>query len=110
MYWKQLPLAIRVHQWGERFQEIVKYPSNMGTRNVFYCGVKTRDKQGKLKTFFIKQKMLSFTEDNKPLLSFLEIEEITTIFKGDFVWARMIAECEEETYVRAFFSKGKKKE
>lgn len=110
MYWKQLSLPIRVYQWGERFQTIVKHPASISNRNAFFCGVKTKDKQGKLKTFFVKQKMLSFTEKNMPLLSFMEIEEITTIFKGDFVWARMTAEYEEETYARAFFSKGNKKE
>jgi len=110
MYWKQLSMPIRVYQWGEKFQTIVKHPANISRRNAFFCGVKTKDKQGKLKTFFVKQKMLSFTEDSKPLLSFMEIEEITSIFKGNFVWSRMTAEYGEEIYTRAFFSKGNKKE
>lgn len=109
-YWKQLSIPIKSYQWGERFQEIVNNFENMGRRNAFFCGVKMKDKQGNLKTFFIKQKMLSFTKNNKPLLSFMEIEEITTIFKGDFVWARMTAHYEQETFFRAFFSKGAKKE
>ncbi len=110
VYWKQLSIALKVHQWGERFQRIVKHLGNNCSRNAFFCGVKMKDKQGKLKTFFIKQKILSFTENNKPLFSFMEIEEITTIFKRDFVWARMTAEHGQYTYARAFFSKGQKKE
>jgi len=110
VYWKQLSIAIKVHQWGERFQTIVKHSANACKRNAFFCGVKMKSKQGELKTFFIKQKILNFTKNNKPLLSFMEIEEITTIFKGDFVWSRMTAEYEQKTYARAFFSKGNKKE
>jgi len=110
IYWKQIPMAVKVHQWGERFQKIVKHPANISKRAVFYCGVKTKDAQGRLRTFFIKQKMLSYTKENKPLLSFLEVEEITTIFKGDFIWARMTADYKKVDYVRVFFSKGKKKE
>lgn len=110
VYWKQFSIAIKVHQWGERFQAIIKDLENTSQRNAFFCGVKMKDKEGKLKTFFIKQKILSVTKNNKPLLSFMEIEEITTIFKGDFVWSRMTAHYEQETYVRAFFSKGTKKE
>lgn len=109
-YWKQLSIPIKVHQWGEKFQEIFKDVAHIGQRNTFFCGVKMKDKKGKLKTFFIKQKVLSFAENKKPLLSFMEIEEITTIFKGDFVWSRFTTTTEKETYVRVFFSKGQKKE
>jgi len=110
VYWKQFSIPIKVHQWGNRFQSIVKHPINIGDRMVFYCGVKMKDKQGNIRTFFIKQKLLSFTENNKVLLSFMEIEEITTIFKGDFVWARFTTDYGNENYTRVFFSEGKKKE
>jgi len=111
IYWKQLPMALKVHQWGDRFQEIVQYlPYKGGERMAFYCGVKIRDKQGELRTFFVKQKMLGFAKNNKPLLSFMEVEEVTTIFKGDFVWCRMSAVHEKQAYIRTFFSEGKKKE
>jgi len=110
VYWKQVPLAIKVHHWGDRFQDIVKHPPSVSKRMAFYCGVKTKDKQGKLRTFFVKQKMLSFNKKNKLLLSFLEVEEITAIFKGDFIWARLTANCENQDYTRVFFSEGKKKE
>lgn len=110
-YWKQLPMAVKVHIWGHRFQNLVKNDI-VGEPNqeTFFCGLKIKNKKGKLITFCIKQRVLSFSKKNKPLLSFLEVEEVTTIFKADFMWARFTAKYKNKTYCRAYFSTGKKKE
>lgn len=110
VHWKVLPMAIKVHQWGDRFRNIIKNIHSKDNQNAYFCGVKLKDKWGEMRIFFVKQKILSFTKEGLPLLSLLEIEEITTIFKGDFYWARFSIDDQDQKYCRAFFSKGKKKE
>jgi len=110
VHWKVLPMALKVHQWGDRFRDITKSLRGKGNQNAYFCGVKLKDKWGEMRVFFVKQKMLSLTKDGQPLLSLLEVEEVTTIIKGDFFWARFSTEYQNQKYYRAFFSKGKKKE
>ncbi len=110
VHWNVLPMAIKVHQWGDRFRELISHLKGKGNHNAYFCGVKIKDKWGKLRIFFVKQKILHFTKGGKPLLSFLEMEEITTIYKGDFFWTRFSVDYQDEKHCRAFFSTGKKKE
>ena len=109
-YWKQLPLAIKVHQWGDMFRKALGEQAVTAQQEIFFCGVKSKDKQGKWKVFFLKQKILSTNEAGIPTLSFLDIEEITTIYKSDYVWTRMVAKTDNTTISRAYFQEGKKKE
>jgi len=109
LHWKHLPMAIKVHRWGSRFQQIVGNEVPLIGREVFFCGFKAKTKAGILKTFFAKQKILT-AKNYKPILSFLEIEDITPLFKADFVWGRLTAQHEDQFHVRVFFQVGKKTE
>ena len=108
-YWKHLPLALKVHQWGKRFQKAVNKQIAVVGNEAFYCGVKMKDNWRNWLTFSVKQKILT-AKNGQPMLSFLEIEEISSIYKADFVWGRHIAKNEHLTVCRAFFQNGKKKE
>ena len=62
-----------------------------------------------MRTLFIKQRILVANE-TQPVLSFLEIEDITAIYKSDYVWGRLIAKDEQQFICRAFFQAGTKNE
>ena len=109
-YWKQLSLPIKMYQWGARFEKSLESLEHRTNSLIFYCGLKFRTKPGELKTFFVKQRVLSYDENNNPILSYLEGEEISNVFYGDFVWARILASGEGMQHVRAYFSEGKRKE
>ena len=109
-YWKQLPLAIKVHQWGNRFRKTLGKQVHTAKMEAAYCGMKLRIKNGDWKIFFLKQKILTTNKTGHPILSFLEIEDITTLYKSDYVWARISGHTETETINRAYFQDGKKKE
>ena len=54
VYWKQLPLAVQINQWGKRFQTIIKKQAISITKQEgFFCGIRLKDKQGKWKVFFV---------------------------------------------------------
>ena len=76
-----------------------------------YCsGLKLRDKSNKWRTFILKQKTLTIDKRNRALLSFNELEEITSFSKGDFFWYRPTCTYQGNKITRAYFSNGKKKE
>jgi len=81
VFWKQVPMALKVNQWGNRFRKVLgkNVPSNI-QQELFYCGAKFKNKEGKVKTFFIKQKILT-TNGTVPLLSFMDVEDITSLYK-----------------------------
>lgn len=111
IYWKQLPLALKVHQWGDAFRKVLgKQIAHTAKQEIFFCGVKLKDKQGEWKVLFLKQRILSTNEAGKPILSFLDMEDITTIYKSDSTWARMTAQTDNAIINRAYFQSGKKKE
>lgn len=110
VHWKQLPLALKVHQWGDSFREILSNKIVNAQQEVFFCGAKLKDRQGKWRIFFIKQRILNSNKNGKPTLSFLDIEEITTIYKSDYLWTRMVAKLDQSSIQRAYFQNGKKKE
>lgn len=108
-HWKQLPLVVTVHRWGKKFQKIVDKSLPINSQEASYCGIKLKDKWGKMRTLFIKQRILTANETH-PLLSFLEIEDITAIYKSDYVWGRLFAQDEQQSICRAFFQAGTKSE
>jgi len=98
--WKQIPMALKVNQWGNRFRKVIKKnaPPTI-QQELFYCGAKFKDKAGQVKTFFIKQKILTTKENSTiPLLSFMDIEEITSLYKADFMWGRLTAKHDNQFY------------
>lgn len=108
-HWKQLPLVITVHRWGKRFQKIVDKSIPISNQEAFYCGIKLKDKWGKVRTLFIKQRILVANE-TQPILSFLDVEDISAIYKSDYVWGRLVAQDEQQFICRAFFQAGTKSE
>ena len=108
-HWKQLPLVVTVHRWGKKFQKIVAKSVPISNQEAFYCGIKLKDKWGKMRTLFIKQRILVATE-TQPVLSFLEIEDITGIYKSDYIWGRFVSQDDQQFVCRAFFQAGTKSE
>lgn len=109
IHWKQLTLAYKVHVWGDRFQKLLGKSTGLNTE-VWCCGVKFKDKWNKWRTVILKQKMLAKTKDNKALLSFIEAEEITAIYKADSVWFKASCNINGRKISRVYFSNGPKKE
>lgn len=110
LHWKQLLIPIKVSLWGPRFQKNVNHPLAMKKTKIYCCGVKFKDKWDKWRTILIKQQAVLFSKNNQLLLSFLEVEEITTIYKADFVWYRAAFSHEDIQINRVYFSSGTKKE
>lgn len=108
-YWKQLPMLIKVHHWGKRFQKVIENHSSVINKNAFYCGIKLKDRWKKTHTFFIKQKIL-IEKNGQPVLSFLEVDNISSIYKSDHIWGRLISVNKQSTICRAFFQGSTKKE
>ena len=110
-HWKQLPTAVKVFKWGNRFREVLDNKVPIVHQEAYFCGLKLKNKWGDFRTYFIKQKFLTATNNGyNPGLSFLEGEDITSIFKGDYFWSRMTATYQDRFYCRAFFPYGKKRE
>lgn len=110
IHWKQLSSIIQVARWGKRYLKFVDNRVPSLNHNVYHCGTKFKDKWKNWRTIFIKQKMLLTDENNKLLLSFLEVEEISSIYKGDIQWMRISGKNEYATFTRAYFSNKSKKE
>jgi len=103
-------MALKVNQWGNRFQKIIgKNAPTTIQQEMFYCGAKFKNKEGKLKTFFLKQRILT-TKGLVPILSFVEAEDISALYKEDFMWGRFTAKHEDQFYCRAYFQNSTKKE
>lgn len=110
IHWKQLSSIIQVVRWGKRYANFVANRVSGINQNTYHCGAKFKDKWKNWRTIFIKQKILLTNKDNYPLLSFLEVEEISSIYKGDFQWMRLSSSNEYTTFTRAYFSNKSKKE
>jgi len=112
VYWKQLSMPLKAFQWGAKFHSRASHITENRETIVFYCGIKLKTKLGHIGTFFVKQRILQYADDIKSnaVLSYVEIEDISSIFKKDMVWARMTAQNGVQTFVQAFFSQGPKKE
>jgi DNA-binding CsgD family transcriptional regulator len=109
VYWKHFALPVKIFQWSKRYNTITKNVEKKETVN-YFCGVKFRTKNGQLRTFFVMQKILTYDKNNEPILSFLELEDITNVYKKDFVWARFTSLIDNEFIARAFFTQGQRKE
>jgi len=110
IHWKQLTSVYKVYKWGKKFQKMVGIHIPRNTYEIWYCGLKLKDKWGRWRTVILKEKLLATTQDNKPLLAFLEAEEITNIYKTDVCWYRASCFFEETRITRAYFTNGAKKE
>jgi len=112
VYWKQVFLGAKVHVWGMRFRKLSKHIPIIN-HQIFYCGVKFKNKQGDLLTAFVKQKFVSGNKKGSPLLSFCEFVDISPHFKADFCWCRSTAGvdlADTPEITRVFMTHGRKKE
>jgi len=110
IHWSHLSAMIQVVRWGKRYLKFVDNRVSTLNQNAYHCGVKFKDKWKNWRTIFIKQKILLASKDNQPIFSFLEVEEITSIYKGSAYWMRFTNTNEYTTFTRAYFSNGAKKE
>lgn len=110
IHWKQLSFAYKVSQWGISFQKIVGLQVPVQTYEVWLCGIKFKDKWGQWRVFILKQKILAATNYNKPLLSFIEAEEITNLYKADFIWYKISCVFQGNRTTRTYFSNETKKD
>ena len=109
VYWKQLALPIKLNVWGDKFGKASR-GMNLTSGNFYFCGFKVKNKEGDFRTLFLKQKILKCSENKRALLSYLEVEDISNIFKHDVFWARFSTKKGKETCTRVFFNNGQKKE
>ena len=88
LYWKQISALLHMHIHGASFRKLNKL-SSPKNHEIFFCGMKWKDRKGHLKTFLGKQKILTTDKNGEPTLSFLLGEDITPIYKGDFAWMQI---------------------
>jgi len=110
IHWKQLGVMINITRWGKRYLKFITKRTSSINQKAYHCGWKFKDKWNKWHTLFIKEKVLMVTKDNHPSLSFIEIEDITSMYKADFHWTRFTNIADFKTFIRAYFSSGSKKE
>lgn len=110
IHWTQLTFPYKVSKWGPAFQKIIGNQVPVNQYEIWICGLKLKDKWGDWRTFILKQKILTVDKNNASLLSFIEAEEITNIYKADFFWYRPACFFNGQVITRAYFSNGPKKE
>ena len=88
LYWRQIPALIQVHILGKSFRKLNRLSSSKN-HEIFFCGVKWKDKEGQLTTFLGKQKFIATDKNGEPTLSFIQGENITPIYKNDYGWMQM---------------------
>lgn len=104
LYWKQIPALLQLHVIGQSFRKLSK--SSTIKHEVFFCGVRWKDKWGNLITFLGKQKILAVDKNREPILSFLLIEDITPIYKSDFAWCQIADFSKDIPLIRVYTTQG----
>ncbi len=105
IYWKHVPWVSKVHIDGKAFRDLTKY-SSIKNHEFLYCGIKLKDRWGNIKTFLCRQKFLSTNKKEKPVLSFVMAEDITSIYKSDLGWCQAVDYTKEIPLKRVFFFQG----
>ena len=99
----------RICSWITKFME--RHDHLTLENNVLYiCGIKIKDKDGQIKTGFIKIRNFKNALKESTTLSFFEIEDISAIYKRDFYWMRITNKDSYRTYKQCYISNGPKKE
>jgi len=103
VYWKQIPLMVKIHKDGHHFRQVTK-TVNQKNQKVFLYGAKLKNRWGQVRIFFGKQKFLSTNKKGQPTISFIEVEDITHIHKGETAWARMVDTTYDIPIIRTYFN------
>lgn len=109
IYPYQINLGLRFLKWKDKFYTQLRTKANNNDRFII-GGIKFRTKQNKFKTFVIKGRFLAKKNGAIPCLCFLEVEEVTRLWKGDTYWIQYIIERDEQLQHKIYYSDGKKKE
>ncbi len=110
IHWKQLTLAYKFNKWGLKFQKECGIHIPSSQYEIWICGIKFKNKWNRWKTYLLKQRILTNTKKNQALLSFIEVEDISSFYKADFAWYRPTCIIDGKRLARAYFSHGSKKE
>jgi len=107
LYWKQMPALFQAHILGTSFRKLNKLSSSKN-HEIFFCGIKWKDKGGHLTTFLGKQKFLATDKNGEPTLSFIQGENITPIYKSDYGWMQIADYSIDIPLIRVYSLQGKK--
>jgi len=79
------------------FDWIKSFTNNFSAKNSalensvnYFCGVKFLDKEGNVKSYFIRQHIRTYCKSGKPYTSVFFLTDISHLYKGDFYWTRMV--------------------
>jgi len=109
VYWKQVTsilrlVKIRSHPFIKKINLLPKEK-----REDFYCGIKLKDKWGKIHTFFTREKFIKVSETGLAQLTFVQAENISHLIKKDIIWLRSIGYHNNHQLARTFFLHPNKK-
>jgi len=99
----------RISSWINKFMERNEHLA-LENNVLNICGIKIRDKNGQIKTGFIRIRNFKNALKENTTLSFFEIEDISAIYKGDFYWMRITNKDSYRNYTQCYMSNGTKKE
>ena len=109
LHQKHIFSPYRICSWIAKFMERNEHLS-IKNNVLNICGVKIRDKNGLIKTGFIKVRNFKNALNENTSLSFFEIEDISNFYKGDFYWLRITNKDSYRNYTQCYISNGTKKE
>ena len=110
LHWSHITMPAKVHIWGNKCHKKYGHLYKPGTVKTHFCGLKLKDKWGNWRSMIFSQKLLTFSKNRKPLLSYIEAEEITAFHQSNTLWYRIEIETEYEPIVKVFFNNINKKE
>ncbi|MEL6926107.1 MAG: hypothetical protein AAFO94_18845, partial [Bacteroidota bacterium] len=110
LHWSQLSFFLNIHRWATRFKKGNRTNIPLRDHHRYFCGMRFKNGWGDYRSYFLRQKMLMVNDKNQSVLSFVEVEDITAIYKSKHFWSRMVAKNEEQQYARLYLSNGQKKE
>ncbi len=109
LHYKHASFPYRICSWITKFMERNEHLS-LENNVLNICGIKIRDKNGQIKTGFLKIRNFKNSLNENTSLSFFEIEDISNVYKKDFYWLRITNKDSYRNYTQCYMSNGTKKE
>jgi len=110
IHWSQFSLFLNIRKWTKKFVKENKKKVPLLNHGRYFCGLKFKNAWGEYRSYFLRQKMLLVNDNNEAILSFVEIEDITAIYKTNNYWSRISAKNDQYSLSRFYISTGNKKE